>query len=1010
MALQKALVPVGFQGLQGIMDDKTAPLGTFVTVDNLIVNTNSELIKRDGMATIGATTSPPDIYTMYGFNTEIGAITDTALYAYSPVLDKFINKGVISAPTVKSLPVIANTYTQTVPSGDTNADGIQGFAWEDSRGGIRYSIKDINSGSFLIDDNEISATGVRPKVVAIDKYVLIFYVETTTLYVKRYDIVNNVLSSASSISTILNTNLNYDVLGINNGFLPPFVAVVVGETTPRIRLFGWNVRKNIMGSAADNIFDPSVLTSTNVENAMTALTVATNPTQGFLTVAWYNGADKIVRIQTFTFGGVSINASNVAIGTATTDAGYQLGVAIDNSNNATIVYSSKATNQTIFQATATNVINPAVPSITSGSVYYYNCGLISKPFVYNERVYYTIGYDSNFQATYFVVRDDGVVSARLFAQIAGGTLSKTNSLASFSINPIQSNTYVCPFLRKTKILATSGSYQSTTSVFTEQLNFTPYGIDSKTVARVLNIAGGFVKTYDGSETIAEQGFHLYPDVISTNATGAGTVPIGTYSYKAVWEWTDNNGQVVRSQTSEPIPVTVSGSAHSVVLTFKTLPVTSKQTRFSFAKTAPTLALYRTKTGGTTYFRVNQLVSEFVYNDTTVQSITYTDNKLDTDIGSNAVLYTTGGVFDNVATPSANLLTLLKNRVVLAGLDTDSNVVYFSKEKESGVGVEFSNELSITIDSLGGDITAIAAMDDKLIIFKKSLMYFIAGQGPDKLGNGSFTIPQLVSSDTGCNNPQSVVLTSDGLMFQSPKGIYLVDRQLNVSYIGHPVKDYETLVITSAANLPDQNRVHFTTAEGTTLVYHTFLKYWTTFSNLPYKASISNQSVWYGAGATGVFKATPGQAYDDGNAAIISRVKTAWISIGGIEGFQRIYNILFLGDGQLSTDTLRMNLYYDFKTYSRQSLAITPANNETTTNYGDDSPYGTGTPYGGSNDQTAQYMARPLQQKCTSIQIEIYDDFPSGNRTTSFRLSGIMLIVGIKQGYNKNLSPTKRRFV
>lgn len=1010
MALQKGIIPVGYQGLQGIIDDKTAPIGTYVTVDNLIMSTNHELIKREGMANIGATTFPSNIYSMYSFNNELGVITDSALWSYSPALDKFRNMGSVSAPIVTAQPIIANTYTQTVVDGDNTATGIQAVVWEDSRGGVYATVKDLASNSYLVDDTQISATGVRPKVVAIDKYVLVFFVESTTLKVARYDIINNTISSASTISSTLNTNLNYDVLGINNGFLPPFVAVVVGETTPRIRLYGWNVRKNIMASLADGIFDPTVLTSTNVENAMTALTIATNPLQGYFVIGWYNGSDKIVRIQAFTLGGVSINSSNIAVGTATTDAGYSIGISIDSSNNGIVVYSSKATNSTVFQAGVTNFISTTTPTISSGSAYYYNTGLVSKPFLYNSKHYYTVGYDSSLQGTYFLVRDDGLISARFMTQVAGGNPAKSNSLTKFAVNVNKENTYTSPILRVTKIQASSGGYNSTTSIYSEQIFFTPYNIDNKSVGRVLNVAGGFTKNYDGNENVTEQGFHLYPEIVSTNATGVGVIPAGSYSYKAHWEWTDNNGQIVRSQTSTPIAVTVGATTHNVVLTFKNLPFTARQNRFSYVRTPPVLAVYRTAVNGTTYFRLNQNVNEYVYNDTTSSTVTYTDNKLDADIISNSVLYTTGGVFDNVATPSNNLLTLLKNRIIIAGLDTDPNVIYFSKEKESGVGVEFSNELSLTIDNLGGDITALAAMDDKILIFKKSLVYFVSGQGTDKLGNGQFTVPQLVSSDTGCNNPQSIVLMSDGIMFQSPKGIYLIDRQLNVTYIGNPIKEYEIYTITSAANLPDQNRVHLTTAEGYTLVYHTFFKSWTTFSNLKFKASISNQSVWYGAGDTGVYKAVPGQTYDDGNAAIISTLKTSWISIAGIEGFQRIYSILFLGDNQLQTDTLKMNLYYDFKTYSRQSLTITPANNETTTVYGSDSPYGTGTPYGGSNDQTAQYMARPLQQKCTAIQIEIKDDFPSGNRPAGFKFSELMLVVGVKQGYNKNLSTTKRRFV
>lgn len=300
------------------------------------------------------------------------------------------------------------------------------------------------------------------------------------------------------------------------------------------------------------------------------------------------------------------------------------------------------------------------------------------------------------------------------------------------------------------------------------------------------------------------------------------------------------------------------------------------------------------------------------------------------------------------------------------------------------------------------------MDDKILVFKKSLIYYIAGQGSDKVGNGSFTIPQLVSADTGTTNPQSIVLTADGVMFQSPKGIMLVDRTLNLTYIGAAVKDYENQLITSSANIPDLNRVAFTMTSGDGLYYNTLFKSWTTFSNLPGNASLGTQDTLYIAGTKGVAKSNENTYYDWDNEAIISSIKTAWISVAGLEGFQRVYSILLLGDNQLNVDRLKMNVYYDFRSFTGEQLSIQPALDVGT--YGSGSgTYGSENPYGGDNDGTAQFVARPRQQKCSSIQIEIMDEFPQGFRTSGFVFADLVLVVGTKYGYNKNLSPTARRF-
>ena len=74
------------------------------------------------------------------------------------------------------------------------------------------------------------------------------------------------------------------------------------------------------------------------------------------------------------------------------------------------------------------------------------------------------------------------------------------------------------------------------------------------------------------------------------------------------------------------------------------------------------------------------------------------------------------------------------------------------------------------------------MDDKLIIFKKDAIYYITGTGPDNTGaNGTFSDATFITSTVGCANPSSIVLMPNGIMFQSDKGIWLLDRQLGTTY-------------------------------------------------------------------------------------------------------------------------------------------------------------------------------------------------------------------------------------
>jgi hypothetical protein len=1009
MALQKALLPVGFTGLNQLIDEKTAPVGTYTKLNNVVIDTNHELKKREGLGSIGVETTPENIYSMYSLGNEVGVLNDTNLFSYSPTLDKFLNKGKTSSPIVTSESIIANTYIQSNVDSSLSSSGIQAFVWEDSRGGVRCSITDALSTTTIVSDYNLSATGVKPKVISTNLAIIFFYVETSTLYSVQYNINTNDFNNPVVVDTIINTNITYDIIDATvNTTIYPGILIAAVTNTDKIKLYSWNIRTASLGTGINGLIPPTEVQSANVGNANTiSLAIDTSSTK--LLITWHSTVDKIIRSRAFTYLGSVFAVTETAISTATTDNGYAMTVSIDSTDKAYVILSTYNTKHQTFHITLSNVFNTSGITIDSAiSRAYHHCGLVSKSFIYNNTINYVISYDSSLQNTYFLVNFDGVVIARLFTQLAGGMPTKANSFSKFSLDSTKTNnTYSIGLLRKTKILASSGTYTSTTSVFTEKIRFTPYSIDSKTVARVLSIAGGYIKNYDGSDTIVEQGFHLYPETVSITEGGTGVVNTGSHAYKFIWEWTDNNGQIVRSQTSLPTIIVNTASKQNTIVV-KSLPVTSKSTLNGNTRTAPVLAIYRTAVGGTTYYRVNQDFSEFVYNDSTVETLSYVDNKTDAQILSNSVLYTTGGVFDNIATPASNLLTLMKNRVIIAGCDTDPNTIYVSKEKESGLSVEFSNELAIQIDSLGGNVTALAGMDDKILVFKKSLIYYIAGQGPDKIGNGSFTIPQLVSADTGTTNPQSIVLTADGIMFQSPKGIMLVDRTLNLVYVGAAVKDYENQLITSSANIPDLNRVSFTMSSGDGLYYNTLFKSWTTFSNIPGNASLGMQDTLYVAGVRGVAKSNENTYYDWDNEAIISSIKTAWISVAGLEGFQRVYSILLLGDNQLNVDRLKMSVYYDFRSFSGEQLSIQPALDIGT--YGSGSgTYGSQGPFGGTNDGTAQFVARPRQQKCSSIQIEITDEFPQGNRTSGFVFADLVLVVGTKYGYNKNLSPTTKRF-
>lgn len=1011
MVLNKQILQLPFQGVQTKLDPKVAPLGSYSKIDNMIMNRYPELVKRDGLSFIGTTTTPSDINASYNFLNEVGVITNNALYSYSPSIDQFQLKGLTASPTVSAKPIIANTQAQTVCDGWNAANDILGVAWEDTRGGIWCSTKDTVSDSFLLSDFQISATGVKPKVVAIFNYIYFFWIEpsTTELKFQQYITTGNNFLPAVSVTTTLASCFTYDVIPAAGNLL--IVPVQTGGAPNAVFSYWWNVFKQAFGTNIDGLSSPKSLGFLHSGSLPPAISLARDPNEIYFTCTVYNDSHEIWT-KSFLMFTLPLG-SETLVGT-TADPGWAVSSCVDTLNNTYIFCSSFSTGHNSFQALVSD--NVTTPTVVYNQPFFLQMGIATRAFFYSGNAYVVLGYTSGsgLQNSYFGVRDDGACFARFFSTLGGGNIAKANCVSSFSLYFGQPNTYITPLLKTTQIVSSANTVYTSTSVYTEQVFFTPASIDNKVLGKYLNIAGGFLKQYDGSPTVFEQGFHLYPETpVAVASASTGTIANGTYSYIVCWEWTDNQGQLHRSNTSLPVEVTLTGGQNTVSITVPALPITSKETRFGNKRTPVIMAVYRTQTLGTTYYRVNQFRTEFVYNDPLSPTLTYIDTFPDATIQSNSLLYTTGGVFENITLPSSNLMCVAKNRVIVAGTDTEPNQVYVSKQKEEGLAIEFANELSIIVDSLGGDITAVAAMDDKILIFKKSLLFYVAGEGPDPTGNnGSFTIPLLVSADCGCIYPQSIVLCGLGIMFLSEKGIYLCDRQLNVTYIGNPLDAITTkqpgFAITSAVNLPDQNQIYFTTNGDQVLVYDTFFQLWYT-QTLPFNPISSTilNNVWYTTSTSAAYMSVAGQPFDGNNKSIQSTIMTNWISVGQLEGFSRIYAIMIAGDNASLAHRLVVNLYYDFSTNPSETLSIVPTS-LLGDMFGAGTTFGSDTPYGGTYyDGTYQFVIRPQQQKCSSIRIEIFDQYPDGSVTESFKFSGISIVAGIKQGWNKNLPYTRR---
>lgn len=492
--------------------------------------------------------------------------------------------------------------------------------------------------------------------------------------------------------------------------------------------------------------------------------------------------------------------------------------------------------------------------------------------------------------------------------------------------------------------------------------------------------------------------------LTATASGSPTITVTgnistaqQYYYQAIYQWTDNQGNIQTSSGSIPLTITTTGTTSTNTVSIPMLRLTYK------VNNPIKIVLYRWSAAQQVYYQITSITKPTM-NSTTADSITYYDCQSDANILGNSIIYTTGGVVEDANPPSSAVMTLFDTRAWLVDAE-DPNLLWFSKQVIEATPVEWSQLLTQYIApnagtvSTTGPVTALSPMDDKLIIFKNNSMYYINGIGPDNTGTpaSSYNGPVFITSTVGCTNPSSIVLIDSGLMFQSNKGIWLLPRGISEPvYIGAAVEKYNSSVVQSAVSVPKTNHVLFTLDTGETLLYDYFFNQWDTPIGNPAVSSCVYQGLHSYINSLGLaFQETPG-TYLDGSSPVLMSFITGWINLAAIQGYERFYYFYLLGK-YLSPHKLNILIAYDYVDSPVQNILISPDNFSSPVA----SPYGEQSAPFGSPINLEQWKIHAKIQKCQSFQIsvqEIFDPSLGTQAGAGLTLSGIDLVVGIKRGY------------
>ncbi len=340
------------------------------------------------------------------------------------------------------------------------------------------------------------------------------------------------------------------------------------------------------------------------------------------------------------------------------------------------------------------------------------------------------------------------------------------------------------------------------------------------------MSGGVTCSYDG-DRLVESGFVDLPKT-DTVQGAAGAMGAGAYKYLTVFRYSDAGGGTAYSRISNISSVTIA-AAKKVDVVISPCCVTRRDFLFNrttlLCTSSPrvTVECYRTKIGGTQYYLCasNQIGTPLAGLLTqpialTAGYFTVSDNLTDAQLALQPLLYrqpgTANSPVDRYPPPSGNIIIQHKDRLFTT--DPSGQRVYYSSFFVDGESAWYNPVFSFYVHGGSGPITGLVSMDGRLFVFKRDGIFVVDGDGPSEGGvvGNEYSPPQRLATEYGCIDHRSIVVTTEGIVYRSPRGIELLTRSLQVRWVGDRVQNtVDANVETCGAALDSFGRVHILVA-------------------------------------------------------------------------------------------------------------------------------------------------------------------------------------------------------
>ena len=784
------------------------------------------------------------------------------------------------------------------------------YSWQLTGGRAYVAAVDATTGTTIAAPTPINggADSSKLRLVPLQTKILAFYEDNNgDLAVKAIDpanVASSILVGGTALTSGNFGGTAYDVAPKPNGD-ECIVAVGLSPTT------SYEVFKVTAGL--------TVTSSTKARTCDGPVAVAIDPTASVIQIARGNSTN--IQGDRLTYSSLADAATGQAIGTCANGPVDNITAAFRSVQNSghyrCYVFWTFGADVPEWYSKSNWVDDSG--SLGTQGVFIRDLGIAARAFSYNGSVYLwgvfaeasTIDPNGDRhvdQNIYLLYRDDGYLVAHAADGFSAGYTS--SPLAGVQLVSGSTGFAWCGGFRR---IIPVGANASTAYAERAPREVT-FGFDDDRARRAarlgdtLYITGSPVVQYDGAG-LYEVGFLIWPWGIATLPAVTGNLANGQYTYKATWRWNNARGELDRSSNATSSQVTISSGPQGVTIDDINL--------FTTRKPAVTYELWRTTVDPVPSAPFYLVTSSdptatdpngWHANNTGVLSVQVTDAFADSVASTKANNPENDGVLAPWAPEPSSIIFVAGARIFLAGIAGSPNTIWYSKQRGDGEVVAFNGQLAFDVPPTGGAITAIAFLNETLVVFRESAIYAVSGDGQDNDGQGNnFNTPTIISLDVGARDSQSIGVTSQGILFKSAKGWHRLDRGWNVQYIGAQVFDYDDETIVATTVMPGTHEVRFLSS-ARMLVWDDVADQWgerTIGGGL-------DACVWNGSY---VCLTNAGPLIEQADYSSVNygmSIETPWIKMADLQGAGRVRWAEILGEFE-SSCVVHIQSAYDYET-------------------------------------------------------------------------------------------------